>query len=188
MKNYIIGILSIAVIILGLLFFLERKKKSEVVEVPVKIEVPVPVYVGDTIIQKSKPVVIKQIDTFFYNKYQELKDSVKKDSIVKDALTIREYKEQLDDENVTINVTSNVTGRLNTQKIEYKTKEKTVMIDTTLQVQTPYKNNFGARVEVGFLSGSIINKLNLEYDMKKWGLSVGIDTETRKWVGLKYNF
>ena len=182
------------VVILTLSYFLYKEYNKPVkevkVEIPVKIEVPVPVYVGDTIIEKPIYKVVKRVDSIYLNKYLYLKDSIQKDSLCKSLMVVKEYNEQLDDENITIDVHSNVTGVLNKQNIKYKTKQKTIAVDTTItkEIIVPFKNRFSVGLETGFLEDKITNKFNVGYDMKKWGVSVGIDTEGRKWVGLKYNF
>ena len=190
--NKLTPILIIIIILLSFFLYKEYNKPTETitVEVPFEVEVKVPVYVGDTTIVKPIYKVVKGVDSLYFKEYLALKDSIQRDSMVKDALTIREYNEQLDDENVTIDVYSNVTGKLNNQKINYTTKEKTIKIDTIIkkEIIVPYKNRFGVGLETGFLDGMIVNKVNASYNMKKLDFSVGADTDWRYWVGFKYKF
>lgn len=208
-KNISLIILSVAVILLTIRACDE--KETVTIEVPVEIEVPVPVVETDfdTIYLPQPIKVIKEtkIDSTIYNKYLALQDSIAKNKLVKDALTIREYNQSFDDSIQTIDVYSEVTGTLNKQQVSYKTKPRNISIDTIIPVdiEIPYKTKFGLGVEVGVpLSGleelsitpetsvllkqDIVAKFNAVLDTKKLIYNLSIDSEKRAWAGLVYKF
>jgi len=208
-KNISLIVLSIAVILLS--FKACDEKETITVEVPVKIDVPVPVVETefDTIYLPQPIKVIKEteIDSSIYNKYLALKDSIVKNKIVKDALTIREYKEKFDDSIQTIEVYSNVTGTLNKQQVSYKTKPRTIAIDTVIEtdIKIPYKTKFALGGEFGIplqgvkdiyntpqgsvvIEQDFVAKANFFIDTKKFIYSGSFDTEKRAWVGIAYKF
>lgn len=136
--NIILGIL--VVVLLYMYFF---HPNIEEVKIPVEIEVPVPVVekVFDTI-KEPIPIYIpgkvkKEIDSTFYKKYIQLQDSIKKDSLFKEAIKIQEYKPFFEDDTIRIDVYAKVRGKLLEQGISYKTKPRTIKLDTVLTVPIP---------------------------------------------------
>lgn len=130
----------IVLILGGLLSYFIFKKDTEFVEVPIKIEVPVPVIEKefDTIylpseIKKSKP----QIDSIYYRKFLKLKDSVAKDSAYKEAITIKEYRPRFEDDSIIIDVYAKTRGSLLESQVKYKTKPRNITLDTTITIEVP---------------------------------------------------
>lgn len=141
MKNKGNIILGVIVAILLYLYFFDPK--IEEVKVPVEIEVPVPVVekVFDTI-YKPKPIYIPgktkiQIDSTYYERYLSLQDSIQKDSLFKEAIKIQEYKPTFEDDTIKIDVYAKVRGELLESGIRYKTKPRTIKLDTTILVPIP---------------------------------------------------
>ena len=128
-----------------LMFLLVRGcgEDPEVIEVPVTVEVPVPVIIKEfDTIKEFIPIYSQgptKIDSTYYKKYIALTDSIQRDSLFKDAITIREYKEKVEDDTIIINVYSKVQGFMKEQKVDYETKFRTIKLDTTLRVAIPRK-------------------------------------------------
>ena len=126
-------------------YYLFRKTVIEEVEVPVKIEVPVPVVEKqfDTV---YKPVPVYrdrvEIDSSLYKEYAELKDSIAKDSLFKKAITINDYKETVEDDTIKIDLSLKVRGELLNYQLGYKTKPRNILLDTTITVPVPRSSNF----------------------------------------------
>lgn len=207
-KDYAI-IFLIGVIILLAIKGCEDVETIEV-EVPVNIEVPVPVveHKFDTIyLPKEIKKEVKVVDTMYLDKYIRLKDSVDKLEFIKDAITIREYSEKFEDSIQNIYVFSEVTGRLNSQTVRYVTKERVIKLDTTINttIDVPYKNKFAiggeigiplkgvqgiynGNIKVGEVAPSTLVKANLYLDTKKMLYNISIDTDSRVYLGGAYKF
>lgn len=144
-KNYWKDILIVLLIFaIGYLYFYAPKEE---VEVPVRIEVPVPVISNEFKARVNPaPLVVKEkeviIDSSYYNKWLKLKDSIERDRMIRDALTIREYNTKFEDDTLTIDIYSKVRGTLLEVKSKYTTKPFTTVIDTTLKVKVPARAKF----------------------------------------------
>lgn len=135
LKSFLLG----CIIGLGIYFILP--KETETIEVPVQIEVPVPIVEKefDTIFL-PKPINNKPIiDSIYYKEYLKLKDSIKKDSVFKDAIKIREYRPIVEDDTIRIEVYNKVRGTLLESQISYKTKPYKLKVDTILNIPVPKK-------------------------------------------------
>ena len=191
-KNLLNKILIGVIIVLSLIIFKQCSDDPETIEVPINIEVPVPVveHHFDTI-KEPYPVYITDqiIDSTYYALYVKIKDSIKNDSIFKDAITIREYNEIFDDTIQTINIYSKVQGFLKAQTSSYKTKPRTIQLDTVLSLPIPYKVRFGSGIEFGYLKDNpLLTKVNLEFDTRKVIYKTGVDTDKRIWGGITVKF
>jgi len=120
--------------------------KKEIDNISVNINIPVKIpsveKEFDTIKLPSEVKILpgeKVIDSTYYNEYIKLKDSIKKNKAYKDAITLREYNNIFEDENITINTYNKVRGTLLETQSSYKTKERTIIIDTTLNIPVPRK-------------------------------------------------
>lgn len=166
MKPYLKERLNIILVVLiaVLLYMYFFHPKTEEVEIPVKVEVPVPVVekIFDTI-YKPKPVpyivkgdTVERIDSTFYKKYLALQDSIKKDSLFREAIKIQEYKPFFEDDTIRIDVYAKVRGELLEKAISYKTKPRTITLDTTLTVPIPTRSKLfvggGVRLPYGQLN------------------------------------
>lgn len=142
MNTYIKPLLFGGVVGLMLILFL-NKKEIEYIEVPVEIELEIPIIEKefDTIylpspIKEKKP----QIDSTYYKEYIKLKDSITRDSIFKKAITIREYKPRFEDDSIIIDVYTKTRGTLLESQITYKTKPRNIVLDTTLLIKVPRRS------------------------------------------------
>ncbi len=152
MKNIIISFIVGLIVGATAMYFIKQPKPVEV-EVPIVMEVPVPV-ISKEYSKVFFPVFKEsKIDSNYYNKYKELKkDSIKVDSLIKELVTIRTYNEKVEDDTISINLKANVRGTLLDYQIGYKTKPYTIPLDTTIKVKIPQspKFYFGAMVSAEF--------------------------------------
>ena len=186
-KNILIVIASIIIIIL--VIFLFKKQDPEVIKVPVKITIPIPVKIGysDTIFKPS-PIKENPINKDLVKKFKEAEDKL---SLYEEAIKEREYNLSFDDSVQTINVYTKVQGKLLSQASNYITKPYTVDIDTVLNV--PVKNKIkvfaGVSVSVPFLEDSY-NKptfqANLLIKNKKDNIIL-IGFDSKKYIHAGYN-
>lgn len=189
MKSNTIKFLIPLIIGATIMFFIKDHSVKEVkvpfkVEIPIKviekqfdsIPYPVPVYVTETI-----------TDTSLVKEYEKANDSLKKELFNK-AVKINNYEEKFEDTIQTITVKAQTTGTLNSLSVKYKTKPRTITLDTTLTVKVPdNKKSLSLYGEVGVPTTLPIS---LDYSAKRtMALKVGIDFKTKKnWVyGVSYD-
>lgn len=180
---------GILLLILFVFLWAKFSDKEPVQKPPVEIRVEVPVIEKqyDTIYKPSPVIEKKVIDKEYYNRYLTLKDSIEKNNAYKEAVTIREYKQDFEDSVQTINVYSKVRGDMLAQTLSYKTKprELTVPVD----IPSDKKRTFSAGMEVGVPTVQVYSfkpviKAGLVYKNKRDNtFSVSYDTEGRVWVG-----
>jgi hypothetical protein len=198
-KNYIIIGLSIACAIL----FIRGCKDVETItiKVPVKVEVFVPVVekVFDTI-REPYPVYIKA-DTVRLTEYINASEILQQ-SMYEEAVTVREYNEKFEDDYIIGNVYSKTTGTLDAQSFEYKTKPRTVIVDTTItqEIKVPYKNKLFVGGELGMplqrydeinqtiIRNNIKARVNFGLDTKNIIFNTAIDSDVYLWLGVNYKF
>ncbi len=193
-------------ILLGLAFAIMYffDPKTEEVEVPIRVEVPVPVIEKEFVtVYKPKPYpiylkgeVIKEIDSSYYKKYKALKNEKERDSLFKDAIKINTYKEKVEDDTITINLNMKVRGKLLNYQVGYKTKPRSIPLDTIIKVFIPTQNKFFYGVSAGMpiiknptLGVVPVAKADLYWKTKGDILiNTSIDSEKRVWVGLAWEF
>jgi hypothetical protein len=184
----------IAAIVLAGLLLKQCNVEPEYIEVPINIEVEVPVVEVqfDTVylptpIKRGK----KQIDSTYIKKWEELKnDSIAKDSLFRKAIEINDYRETVEDDTITINLGMKVRGELLQYNVDYKTKPRTISLDTVLKVEIP-KNPllyFGADAIIPnnnpsltpsiapgilFISKNHKHAYKINYDVMNKGITVG---------------
>lgn len=143
MKNFIGGLI-IGLLIGGLTTYFIMKKSFVEVDVPIKIEVPVPVKdsVFDPIEAPIPVLVKKEVVQNPINK--ELLEELKTANSVIDSLTTlkefvvkRTYKEIFSDSLQDITVDAETTGTLDKLQVSYQTKPYTISLDTTVAVPIP---------------------------------------------------
>lgn len=139
-KFFGIGLI-VGLLLGGIGMYFIRDCKEEIVEVPIRVEVPVPVIDKefDTIYLPapiSKPN--KLIDSTYYKKWQEAKqDSIKRDSLFRKAIEINEYNERIEDDTIKIDLYAKVRGEMLGYQVGYETKPYTIPLDTTLAIPVP---------------------------------------------------
>ena len=182
MKNKIgNGLIWFAAGVLLAYFILPRE--VEEIQVPINVEVPVPVveHVFDTII-KPVPVYneVTVVDTSLVESYRRANDSLRQ-KLFEEAVTIRDYREIFEDSIQTITVDANVTGTLNKLNASYKTKPRTVTLDTTVTAKVPIKkNSVTLYVEAGLPSTleEAVFKYGADFKMKN-NFVIGASKDTR---------
>jgi len=136
-KNWTFFVLGI----LCVLLWKSCNQDPEYIEVPIKIEVPIPIIEKefDTIYlpEPIKGDII--IDSTYYKEYLKLKDSVARDSSYKEAISIREYRPFVEDDSIRIDIYSKVRGTLLESQVTYKTKPRNISLDTTIKIKVPKK-------------------------------------------------
>jgi hypothetical protein len=139
------GLISFGIgVLVGIaILYFTQKPEVEIVEVPVEIEVKVPEIIKETdTVYYPKPVFIEGeqvIDTTLYAEYNKLKDQVKKDSLFKAAITIKEYKEVVEDDTIKIDLYAKVRGDLLNYQLGYNIKPRVFKLDTILSIPVPKK-------------------------------------------------
>ena len=176
--------------VLLVLWLQQCNKDPEIIEIPVEIEVEVPVVekVHDTVIITEKDIIhISKPDTLLLKKYLDLKDQAKKDSLFKESIRIVEYNKPFSDDFQKVGVYSKVRGVLLEQSVDYKTKPKTIIVRDTIKIEN--KNKFYIGAELGIptiptLNSTPVLKGGFVFQNKKGNtFSLSYDTEGRVWAG-----
>lgn len=196
--KYISYILNI--VLLLLLFFVVKNCQPEEPEEKIIIEykeVEVPKII-DSIPKLVKPKTIvktvTEIDSTYYNKYKELQDQVKKDSLFKETIKINEYKETFEDENVKIDVYTKTRGEVLAQSIpDYTVKPRTESIPhTTIIKAEPKKVHVYGGLELGLPPKNISDfriKGNIFVQGKKGNITTfSVDNTKTFYVGKVWKF
>lgn len=196
MKINLTSILGFIVLALGLVVFLQYQhidkisnKRTPVLPVPIPPKhgaIPFPV---EAIPEKEYiyvPTVVG-IDSTILKKYQTENDSLRRELILKDAITIREYNQTFEDGNLSVSVKSRVRGtQLGLSIPSYTIKGYTYNHSLP---PTPRDIDLFIGLELGVPTvpfTSFVAKANLELQIEKLGYSLGYDTEQRVWGGLSY--
>jgi hypothetical protein len=140
----------IVIAVLVMLLTIKCNEPPEIVEVPVEVTVEVPAIPveHDTIKLPAEVITLPgkvEIDSTYYYLYKELADK-EKDSLFKDAITIREYKETIEDDTLKIDLYNKVRGKLLEYQVGYIVKPRTITVDTIIPVKIKKKAElyFGA--------------------------------------------
>ena len=194
-RGRLIPYLIIAV--LGVFLYFQLTKDVEIVEVPVRVEVPVPVVKVefDTILDPY-PVYIEGktiIDSTYFEKYINLKDSVEKRKLFIEAIAIRDYHETVEDDTLKIDINMRVQGFLKSYQVSYKTKPRTILLDTILPLAIPKRSRLYGSIETVIPTNQFefqpVLKVGLMLKTKSDRIySVSIDTDGRLWGGFAYPF
>lgn len=187
----IIKYLPWAFLIIGAILFVRQCGQEPVIEYvtkEIKVEVPVVEHVFDTIYEPV-PVLkkVKEIDSIYYEKYKQLKDSVAKDSMFKEAIKINEYNQKFEDTLQTINVYSKTRGKLLEQNVEYTTKPYYITVTDSIAIKKKTTVSIGFELGVSTIdpfSNRPVIKGNLILKNKRDNpISISYDTEGRAWLG-----
>lgn len=192
LKGFLIGLVIGAVIVFTL-----KQCNTEIIEVPVTIEVEVPVIekVHDTIYYPEPvPYEVKEIDTTLVQQYKKANDSLKAE-LFKQSVKINTYKEVFDDSIQTITVDAKTIGILSSLSVSYKTKPRVIKFDTILKIEVPANDrSISLYTELGVTTkiGELITlKAGIDYKSKKnWVFGFGLDTNKTTWfkIGKTFNF
>lgn len=147
----------------GLIMYFLLKEETQVVDVPVSIDVTTPEIVKQTdTVYLPKPVYEfiegeSIIDSTYYDKYTQLKDSLAKEELFKEAIAIKTYKEVIEDDTLKIDLYAKTRGTLLEYQVDYKIKPFTFTVDTTLSIPVPKKTKFFFGGEVGLPANNVID-------------------------------
>jgi hypothetical protein len=182
--------------LLGLiLMFSVKQCSTEIVRVPIEIEVEVPVVEVqyDTIYTpKPIPYAVREVDTSLVEQYRKANDSLR-EALFNKAVTINNYKEVFDDEYQTITVDAETTGTLNFMTLGYKTKPRTIVVDTIVPITIPKDLGLTLYTELGAptdfsINDKMIFKVGADILTKKnWVFGASYDTNKTAWgkIGIK---
>jgi hypothetical protein len=194
LKYIVIGV----ILIFGIINFINPK--IEYVDVPVRIEVPIPSIkkVHDTV---YIPVPYKVLVNSPVNK--KLSDSLDKANTIIDSLKAykdfvikRKYTQVFDDSTQTITVFAETTGTLDALQASYKTKPRVISLDTIIKVEIPARSMFfyGGSIGLPVFDNNTLNvtpvfKADLYLKTKKDLLiNLSVDTDGRVWGGYSIKF
>jgi hypothetical protein len=178
MKHFFKYTTAICVIII---FFLTQcEGEKEIIEVPIKIEVPVPAIEGKFEPIKAPEPIIVEVPTIDKQKEFILMDSIGKLNAYIEAITVREYLNTFEDDTIKIDTWSKVRGELLAQSNDYFIKPRTIQLDTVIEIQKPAFNALflygGTKYHFGTQSVAFEAKLIFKNKRNNL-LSIGVDSE-----------
>jgi hypothetical protein len=169
-----------AICIAIILFLTQCEGKKEIIEVPIKIEVPVPAIEGKfEPIEAPEPIIV-QVPTIDKQRKFVLMDSIGKLNAYIEAITVREYENTFEDDTIKIDTWSKVRGELLSQSNEYFIKPRTIQLDTVIEVQKPTFNAlfFYGGIKYSLIDKSVAFEAKLMFKNKRDNLlSVGVDSD-----------
>lgn len=186
-------------VIIGLVIYILSIGKPEEKEVLIpslenemKIELPVEEARVDTIykdsIQKIEVLKIVEVENpvnkELLQKYQEAvndNDSLKQLALYEEAVTERLYSEAFEDSIQVINVKSNVIGTLTSQVVKYRTKERSVKVESERMKPSVFVGGFSYGIFEDPVFGASVNLLNKN---RTKVFTAGYDTEKRVHFGV----
>lgn len=140
-KMLLAALIALLIASLGAVFVVNKFSNKEVVIVEpsktekIYIEKPIEIVKYDTVFVENEVQKIvrvpNEVNQKLLSKYQKAikaNDSLQALAVLKDVLEIRDYEERLEDSLQTITVSSQVTGFLMHQEIEYITKPQTKVV------------------------------------------------------------
>jgi hypothetical protein len=124
----------------------------------------------------------------WYKEYLSLKDSIAKDSMVKELATIKEYKETFEDTVQTIDVYAKTRGDLLELRSSYKLKPFLIKDKVKVEMEVPkdiFSIDFGMKVGIpdNGLDNTPIVMPELGIRINKFRGTVGYDTNSTLWLG-----
>lgn len=183
------------IVIAGLvLYILMIKPEVKTVVVPSssglkEVTKPVPEVRYDTIeIEGTTITKIVEVENPYneelLQRYNMALDSIHKLRIFKEAITQRIYTEHLEDSIIKITVKSNTTGTLDYQNISYKTKERTIQVNTGKIKPKLYLSGFG-RSEIS-AEGNAAFGVKADLVNENTIITTGYDTRKNITVGIGF--
>lgn len=196
--SYLANFVLLFLLIFTVKYCRPEMPEPEVIVEYVEVEVPGKVDSIPSNPDPPQPLVItnteKVIDSTWYNKYQDLKSEREKDSLLKEAITINEYVETYEDENIKIDVYTKNRGIMLDQNIpRYEIFPSTATVPQTTIIQpAPIKSHLYGGIQVGLpTDGSVdINVMgNLYFQNKKGNMfTLGADIQKNVYVGKVWKF
>lgn len=190
------NIILVAVIVLaGYLIYDKLTAKPQIIEVPVRVEVPVPAVEGsiekDTIGIPVRVEVENPINKKLLQDYIQTKDSLEQLKLYQEAITTRVYSEVFEDTIQRITVESTVQGKLLDQDLNYFIKPRTVRFDTIIKIPVPTRVKLFVGAEIGmplldlpnFNTSPIVKANFFLKDKRDNIISTSVSTDKRVWLG-----
>lgn len=194
MKDLKNVLLIILLFVVGFFAYDKFTEELSVEYVTTTIEIPIPAKEGEIRIDSvSYPVKVEvenPLNKKLLEEFTKTKDSLKQLQLYVDAITNRTYKEVFEDSIQTVEVTTDVQGKLLDQKIVYHIKPYTITEEVTIPIEVKNKFKVFAGAEIGLpFSEDDINltpvvKGNILFKNSKDNIfSVGVSTDQKLWVG-----
>lgn len=137
------------------------------------------------------------IEKELLEQYKRANDSLKEE-LFKKSVTTADYEDVFTDTTQTITVKTNVTGSINSMKVDYKIFPREQVLDTVFKIPVPEEKRSlvlyaegGARLAPleQEVSNWLVAKAGLDYKTKKnWVFGSSYDTEKRVWLKIGKNF
>jgi hypothetical protein len=172
--------LSTFVCIVIILFLTQCGAEKEIIEVPVRVEIPKIIKQTDTI-YKPVPVRIEVPEPGMdelLDKYASTMDSLERLKMFVDAITVREYNNTFEDDTIKIDTWSKVRGELLAQSNLYEIKPRSITVPVEIEIP-----RFNALFLYGGTRYSLIDKTpafeaKIIFKNKRDNLlSIGVDTQ-----------
>ena len=169
-----------AICIAIILFLTQCEGEKEIIEVPIKIDIPVPAIEGKFEPIKAPEPIIVEVPTIDKQREFVLMDSIGKLNAYIEAITVREYSNTFEDDTIKIDTWSKVRGELLAQSNEYFIKPRTIQLDTVIEIQKPAFNALflygGTKYHFG--TQSVAFEAKLIFKNKRDNLlSIGVDSD-----------
>ena len=141
----------------------------------------------DIIVFKDKKIIVDNTDVTYVNKYLSAVDSISKLNVVLDLSKIRQYKDEVDNDDINITIDSEVTGKLNWIKTKYTIKERLLPAPEVITKQSTFALYTGVEISNSLLLNSPNVKFDIGFQNKKGDIiSGGYDINNNIYLGYKY--
>lgn len=195
-KNTVIAIIVI-IAFGGGMYFWGTKSINETIPDPIVVTIPGKDGVTDTLwLDQPVPFPVPGetrtvVDSTYYFKYLDEKDEKEKLKLFVDAITLRDTTVALvDDDRISLTVTSKVRGKLLSQFAHYTIKPFDTVIQPPSYHMPKYKLYIGAHVRVpsfpSELDTSFGGHLMIQGTKRENFLTIGYDTQ--RYVSIGYSF
>lgn len=205
MKDNISAILSLVIAILLLFIFVQnsctRENEGTTTVTPRSIPIPEIIKIPDLPNLTFEPftetkttpeyiyvAVPQKPDTTLLSAYRKEIDSLKKELLYADAVTVRSYEASYEDENIEMKLFAETTGKLNKLQLPfYKIKKKEVFAEDKETIRPPnFSLYLGSELGIptSFDNGGFAFKGNVFLQSKNMMYNASYDTDKRVWAGL----
>lgn len=141
--------------------------------------IPVPI-----ILKGESEAVIVQVDEGYKKLYDEALDSLERQKLYYEAVTVRQYNDTIvDNDEITITTEAQTTGRLNYLLADYEIKERRIEFETETIYNYPRLSLYG-QVEA-MMSLKPVAKFEIGgFNKNGLGFSASYDTNKNVWIGV----
>lgn len=137
---------------------------------------------------KEIPIEIENpINLQLFESYTKEIDSLKRFLIFLEAIEIKKFSKDFEDEFLKVTANGTVQGEVQTIGFDYTIKERKVEAEVPSSKQTVFRLLGGVEMGNTKQFDSFVMKANLEFENKKGNsFTTGFDTEQRIWLGYKF--